>query len=107
MLEAGWEVEAGPALWARKAVPGFLCYKMTRRINYYKYIIKKINKIELFYSLIGQSLDSFKQESNRCVWREPWIWEGKGGQGLARRPHAGPGEGWAGAAPHQHLLEPG
>ena len=41
VLEAGWEAEAGPALWARKAVPGFLCYKMTRRINYYKYIIKK------------------------------------------------------------------
>lgn len=38
--EARWEREAGPWLWARKAVLAVLCYKMICRIFYYKYIIK-------------------------------------------------------------------
>lgn len=34
-----WQ-ETRLALWAGKAVPGFLCYKMTYRVIYYKPIMK-------------------------------------------------------------------
>lgn len=55
----GWEREAGPALCAGKAALGFLVHKLFIEIYY-----KIRNKIELFYSIMGRSLDGFKQENS-------------------------------------------
>lgn len=78
----GREREAGPALCAGKAALGFLVHKLFIEIYY-----KIRNKIELFYSIMGRSLDGFKQENSMtCSALEralgglgaEWIGEGEG-----------------------------